>query len=86
MTYSHHGQSCLEHAESRSTVTLKLERLPAVKARVGLSTAEIYRRIAAKKFPAQIHLSARAVAFDSREIDLWILARIAESQQNAIAA
>lgn len=57
-----------------------LERLPAVKARTGLSRSEIYRRIATvpPTFPTPIKIGERASAWDSREIDRWIADRIAE--------
>ena len=66
---------------------LKLERLPAVKARVGLGKSEIYRRIALGTFPRPLKLGgARASAFDSREIDQWIADRIAERDAKAVVA
>ncbi len=60
---------------------LSLERLPEVKARTGLSRTEIYRRIAAGTFPLQIKLGEHASAWDSREIDRWIIGRIAEREE-----
>jgi prophage regulatory protein len=47
-------------------------KLPAVKERTSLSTSEIYRRIEAGTFPAQIKLGAKAVAWLEHEIDEWI--------------
>lgn len=49
-----------------------LIKLPAVKNRTTLSTSEIYRRIEAGTFPAQIKLGAKAVAWLEHEIDEWI--------------
>lgn len=66
-----------------ATGALILERLPAVKARVGLSRSEIYRRISAGTFPAQCKLSERASAWDARAVDRWILERIARSGATA---
>lgn len=68
-----------------ATGTLILERLPQVKARTGLSRSEIYRRIIAGDFPAQIRLGERASAWDSREIDHWITGRIAARDAKAAA-
>ena len=47
-------------------------RLPAVKARTGLSRSSIYSFIKSGKFPAQISLGARAVGWNSTAIDNWI--------------
>lgn len=49
-----------------------LIKLPAVKQRTTLSTSEIYRRIEAGTFPAQVRLGAKAVAWLEHEIDEWI--------------
>lgn len=47
-------------------------RLPAVKARTGLSRSTIYLRIAQGKFPARYSLGARAVGWLESEISDWI--------------
>lgn len=76
---------------ARSTViapargALTLERLPAVKARTGLSRSEIYRRAQSGDFPSPIKLGERASAWDSREVDRWIADRIAERDGKARA-
>lgn len=62
---------------------LILERLPQVKDRTKLGRSEIYRRIAAGKFPAPIKLGIRASAWVSTEIDDWIAKMIAERDQGA---
>lgn len=56
--------------------SLQLIRFPALKARIGLCRSSIYARIAQGTFPAPISLGARAVAWDSRDIDSWIASRI----------
>lgn len=63
--------------ESKSP-TPALERLPAVKARTGLSRSEIYRRIAATPptFPHPVKLG-RGSAWVASEVSEWIAARIA---------
>lgn len=57
-------------------------RMPQVKARVGLCSVEIYRRIKAGRFPAPIKLDGRASGWLSNEIDQWIADRIAASRGN----
>jgi prophage regulatory protein len=51
----------------------RVERLPQVVARVGLSRASIYRRLAAggDGFPPPFRLG-RSIVWDSRSIDRWI--------------
>ena len=55
-------------------------RLPEVKKRVGLSKSFIYQQIAEGAFPAPIPLGARAVGWDSEEIDSWIAGRISSAR------
>ncbi len=61
----------------------KLERLPAVIERTGLSRSSIYRNEAAGTFPKRVKLGKHATAWDSREIDRWIAERIAASRGGA---
>lgn len=58
--------------------TSRLIRLPKVKDCTGLSTTDIYRRIAAGTFPAQVTLGPKSVAWVEGEIMAWCEARIAE--------
>jgi prophage regulatory protein len=60
-----------------------LERLPAVKARTGMSRSEIYRRIALGEFPRPIKLGERASAWVSDEVSAFIASRIALRDQGA---
>jgi prophage regulatory protein len=55
-------------------------RLPAVKARTGLSRSSIYAFIANGRFPPAISLGARAVGWSSESIDAWVSARIEQSR------
>lgn len=48
-----------------------------------LSTSEIYRRIAAGTFPAQIMLGPKSVVWLESDVTAWINARIAESRGEA---
>ena len=52
-------------------------RLPAVEVAVGLKRSMIYNLIKEGRFPAQRRISARAVGWDSVEIDSWIAERLA---------
>jgi len=56
----------------------RLERLPTVIIRTGLSRATIYRLIAAGTFVKPVRLTGRNIAFVAAEVDSWIAARAAE--------
>jgi prophage regulatory protein len=47
-------------------------RLPAVKARTGLSRSTIYDRVQKKQFPRPVSLGVRAVGWVESEIDEWL--------------
>lgn len=64
---------------------LTLERLPAVMARTGKSRSQIYRDVAAGRFPAPVKLGERSSAWDASEIDHWIAERIASRDAKAAA-
>lgn len=55
-------------------------RLAEVRARVGLSRSEIYRREALGQFPRRVSLGARSVGWPSDEIQSWIEERIRASR------
>lgn len=55
-------------------------RLPAVKARTGLSRSTIYLRISQGAFPRAIGLGGRAVGWIEMEIDQWLTSRIDASR------
>lgn len=57
----------------------RLQRLPKVKARTGLSRSEIYRRVRANVFPAPLKVGPQTSVWDSREIDRWITEQLAGS-------
>src|SRR5436190_559659 len=52
-------------------------RLPAVKARTGLSRSTIYLRVSQGSFPAPVNLGDRAVGWLDSEIQAWLQGRIA---------
>ncbi len=58
-------------------------RLPAVKARTGLSRSTIYLRISEDRFPSPISLGGRAVGWIEAEIQEWLEDRIQASRQNS---
>jgi prophage regulatory protein len=61
----------------------KILRLPAVKARCGLSRSTIYQRIAAGDFPASISLGPKSIGFLDSEVTAWIEARVHASRSPA---
>lgn len=65
--------------EIASPGAIKIERLPAVLARTGLSRSGAYAAISAGSFVRPVKLGeGRAIGFLSHEVDAWILARAAE--------
>lgn len=60
----------------------KFIKLPLVKERTSLSTSEIYRRISAGMFPAQIRIGAKAVVWLEHEIDEWMAQQIETGRRN----
>ena len=60
-------------------------RLPAVKARTGLSRSTIYLRVSQGAFPAPVSLGGRAVGWIEAEVNAWLTAQI-EKRRNQGAA
>lgn len=58
-------------------------RLPAVKARTGLSRSTIYQRIGEGQFPRPVKLGPRAVGWLETDVDAWLDARIQQSRNAA---
>ncbi|MGH7057005.1 MAG: helix-turn-helix transcriptional regulator [Acetobacteraceae bacterium] len=58
-------------------------RLPAVKARTGLSRSAIYLRRAQGSFPSPVSLGGRSVGWLESEIEQWLERRIAASRKPA---
>ena len=56
-------------------------RLPAVKARIGLSRSTIYQLVAQRRFPRQIALGSRSVGWLESEINEWLAAQVDRSRQ-----
>jgi prophage regulatory protein len=58
-------------------------RLPAVKARTGLSRSTIYARVKDGTFPAPVSLGARAVGWVEQEIDEHLAALVERRRTSA---
>ena len=58
-------------------------RLPAVKARTGLSRSTIYLRISENRFPKPVSLGGRAVGWIEAEISDWLNQQIDNSRKAA---
>jgi prophage regulatory protein len=56
-------------------------RLPAVKARTGLSRATIYARMAEGTFPRQVSLGERAVGWIESQIEDWLTQQIEQGRK-----
>jgi len=64
-------------------MTTNVLRLPAVKARCGLSRSTIYQRVSDGNFPKPVNLGARAVGWLEAEIDAWLAAQVERSRKSA---
>lgn len=58
-------------------------RLPAVKARTGLSRSTIYLRVSGGRFPKPVSLGGRAVGWVEAEIDDWLTQQISNTRSQA---
>lgn len=58
-------------------------RLPAVKARTGLSRSTIYLRVAEGTFPKPVSLGGRAVGWVESEIQQWLEQQIEASRKSS---
>ncbi len=59
-------------------------RLPAVKARTGLSRSTIYLRVSEGRFPKAVSLGGRAVGWVESEIQRWLEQQIEVSRKTEI--
>lgn len=57
-------------------------RLPAVKARTGLSRSTIYLRVAESTFPKPVSLGGRAIGWVESEIQQWLERQIEASRKS----
>lgn len=54
---------------------IKAIRLPQVLDKTGLSRSQVYRLVAAGKFPSPTHLSERITVWKELDIDQWLAAK-----------
>lgn len=64
-------------------MTHNILRLPAVKARTGLSRSTIYLRISEGRFPTPVSLGGRAVGWVEAEVNDWLNQQIEASRKAA---
>jgi|TARA_B100000959_G_scaffold132498_1_gene138891 prophage regulatory protein len=64
-------------------MTHNILRLPAVKARTGLSRSTIYLRISEGRFPKAISLGGRAVGWIEAEVNDWLNQQIKASRRSS---
>jgi prophage regulatory protein len=67
--------------EMAMTMAVSILRLPAVKARVGLSRSAIYLAVSRREFPRPVQLGARAVGWLESDIEEWIRERVKLSRK-----
>jgi len=71
------------NAPGGANMATTILRLPAVKARTGLSRSTIYLRIAEGSFPKPVSLGGRAVGWIEAEVNDWLKQQIESSRQAA---
>ena len=59
-------------------------RLPAVKARTGLSRSTIYQRVSEGAFPRPVNLGKRAVGWLESEVSQYLTMLVERSRSNAV--
>ena len=67
-----------------ANMAIAILRLPAVKARTGLSRSTIYLRISEGTFPKPVSLGGRAVGWVDSEINDWLNQQIRDTRKAAI--
>jgi prophage regulatory protein len=71
------------NASGGANMATTILRLPAVKARTGLSRSTIYLRISEDRFPKPVSLGGRAVGWIEAEINDWLIQQIDNSRSAA---
>jgi prophage regulatory protein len=67
----------MENVQDENQPIERLIRIGEVKRLTGVSTATLYRKMAAKEFPRPVRLGAAARAWPLSEVQDWIAGRIA---------
>jgi prophage regulatory protein len=62
----------MQHVQYENRPSERLIRIAEVKRLTGLSTATLYRKIAAKEFPRPVRLGVVARAWPLSEVQNWI--------------
>ena len=62
-------------------MSITILRLPAVKARTGLSRSTIYLRVAEGCFPKPVSLGGRAVGWIETEVNDWLTQQVDACRQ-----
>jgi prophage regulatory protein len=70
-----------EFAQRGLKMTHTILRLPAVKARTGLSRSTIYLRVSQGTFPRPVRLGGRAVGWLEAEVQDWLQRQIEASRK-----
>ena len=70
----------MTHTPSVPAAPERLLRIRDVRAQTGVSSSQIYRLIAAGKFPRSVPLFGRGAVWPESEIQAWIAERIAASK------
>jgi prophage regulatory protein len=70
-------------AQGGANMATSILRLPAVRARTGLSRSTVYLRVAEGTFPKPVSLGARAVGWIESEVQQWLEQRIEASRKPA---
>jgi prophage regulatory protein len=70
-------------AQGGANMATSILRLPAVKARTGLSRSTIYLRVSEGTFPKPVSLGGRAVGWIESEVQQWLEERIERSRKAA---
>lgn len=63
-----------------NNLSIRLLRLPQVRAIAPLSRSQIYLLMSQGKFPKPVAMGPRSVAWIADEVESWVAARIAESR------
>jgi prophage regulatory protein len=69
-------ESSMENVQDGNRLVERLIRIGEVKRLTGVSTATLYRKIAAKEFPRPVRLGVVARAWPLSEVQNWIAGRI----------
>jgi len=72
------------NAPGGANMATTILRLPAVKARTGLSRSTIYLRISEDSFPKSVSLGGRAVGWIEAEVNDWLNQQIETSRKAAL--